>query len=167
MPIKSDPVSVAHAVGWRRAMDALAILVCSALLVFAAARTADAATAAPSRAASSTTSITDPIAVVTALNVAAASAACGEHVATSVPLRHHSMHGVDNPCPFEPDLWLDDSDDDDDDEVGRHGSTCRRSASRVEDALDLRRPSRTLGGSTVPYGSLPVNLFLSESARRM
>jgi len=160
-----DPAPVTHAVGWRRVTNA--ILVCSVLLVFAAANTAHAAVTG-AQAASTTISVLDPMAHAADLNVVANSVTCADHAARSVPPRHASVHGVNDTCPFEPDLWLDDEDDDDDDdEVGRHGSASRRSAFSVEEALGLRRSSRALGGSVVPDGSLPVNLFLSESARRM
>jgi hypothetical protein len=77
------------------------------------------------------------------------------------------MDVVETSCPGEPELWLDDEDDDDDDEVGRHGRESRCSSTTVEEALGLRRPARTLGGSAVPDGNLPINLFLAERARRM
>lgn len=163
----SYPTPVTRAVGWRRVMNAITILVCTVLLVFAAASTARAAVTG-GHTAPTAISITDPMALATDVNVAASSDARGEDTARSIPPRHALMHGVDDSCPFEPDLWLDDDDDDDDDdEFGRHGRVSRRSSINVEEALGLRCPSRTLGGSAVPDGSLPVNLLLSESARRM
>jgi hypothetical protein len=165
MQSPSYPTPVTRAVGWRRVMNATALLACTVLLVFAAASTARAAVTG-GHTALTAISITDPMALATDVNAAARSAARGEHIARSIPPRL-SMHGVDDACPFEPDAWLDDDDDDDDDdEVARHGRS-RRSALSVEEALGLRCPSRTLGGSAVPDGSLPVNLLLSETIRRM
>jgi hypothetical protein len=162
----SFPSPVTWAVGWRRVMNAFALLCCTVLLVLAAAGTARAAVTG-GHAAPTAISITDPMALATDVNVAADSVASGEHAARSIPPRR-SMHPLDDACPFEPDLWLDDDDDDDDDDdVARHGVAARRAALSVEEALGLRRPSRTLGGSAVPDGSLPVNLLLSESIRRM
>jgi hypothetical protein len=166
MPSPLSPPTVAHAVGWRRATSAIAILFCGLLLVFAAASTAYAATTA-GPAAPTTISITHPLAHATDVTVAV-SLGSADRVARSIPLRHTSMDGVDDACPFEPDLWFDDDrDDDDDDESDRHGAHARRSATGVEDALGLRCPSRALGGSAVPDGSLPINLSLTECVRRM
>ena len=145
-------------------INALAIFACTVLVVFAAASTARAAVTV-GHLAPSAISISDPMAPATDVNVAAISAASGEPTARSIPLQP-SMHGVDAACPFEPDLWLDDDDDDDDDEATRHLAS-HRSALSVEEALGLRRPSRSLGGSVAPDGSLLVNLLLSESVRRM
>jgi hypothetical protein len=145
-------------------INALAIFACTVLVVFATASTARAAVTV-GHLAPSVISITGPMAPATDVDVAAVNAASGEHTARSIPLPP-SMHGVDAACPFEPDLWLDDDDDDDDDEATRHLAS-HRSALSVEEALGLRRPSRSLGGSVAPDGSLPVNLLLSESVRRM
>jgi hypothetical protein len=147
-------------------MNAIAIVACSVLFVLAAASTARAAVTG-GHAASTAISLTDPMALATDVNAAAISAAGGESTARSIPLQP-SLHRVDDACPFEPDVWLDDDDDDDDDDrVARHGAGSRRSAVTVEEALGLPRSSRWLGGSVVPDGSLPVNLLLSESVRRM
>jgi hypothetical protein len=146
-------------------MNALAISACTVLLVFAAASTARAAVTG-GHTAPTAISITNSLALATDVNVAAISVARGEHIARSNPPRL-SLRGVDDACPLEPDLWLDDrDDDDDDDDVDRH-VRLRRFAVSVEEALGLQRPSRTLGGSAVPDGGLPVNLLLSESVRRM
>jgi hypothetical protein len=160
----SDPTPAGGAVGWRRVINAFAIFASTVLVVLAAASTARAAVTV-GHLAPSAISITDPMAPATDANVAAISAASGEHTARSIPLQL-SMHGVDAVSPFEPDLWLDDDDDDDDDEATRHLAS-RRSALSVEEALGLRYPSRALGGSVAPDGSLPVNLLLSETIRRM
>jgi hypothetical protein len=165
MPSTSYPTPVTWAVGWRRVMNAIALVGCTVLLVLAAAGTPRAAVTG-GHAAPIAISSTDPMALATDVNVAAPGVACGGDAARSIPLRS-SMHPLDDACPFEPDLWLDDDDDDDDDEVARHIVAPRRSALSLEEALGLRRPSRTLGGSAVPDGSLPVNLLLSESIRRM
>jgi hypothetical protein len=160
------PPAVAHAVGWHRAISAIAILVCGLLLVFAAANTPHSAMTG-GLAAPTTISIIHPVAPATDMNAAAITAARGQDTARSNSSRHLVMHGVDASSPLEPDLWLDDDDDDDDDEVGRHGRESRASSTHVEEAPGLRRPTRTLGGSSAPDGSLLVNLLLSESVRRM
>jgi hypothetical protein len=161
----SYPTPARGAVGWRRMMNAFAILACTVLVVFAAASTARAAVTV-GHLAPSAISITDPMAPATDVNVAPVNAASGEHTARSIPLQP-SMRGVDAASPFEPDLWLDDDDDDDDDDEATRHLASRRSAQSVEEALGLRCSSRTLGGSVAPDGSLPVNLLLSESVRRM
>jgi hypothetical protein len=155
---------VAHAVGWHRAASAIAILICGLLLVFATASTAHAAMTGGA-AAPTAISITHPNADAT---MTASSITCAEHVQRSIPVRPASMHGVDDACPFEPDVWFDDDrDDDDDDDDDRLGAHARRSATSVGDALGQRCPSRALGGSAVPDGSLPINLSLTECVRRM
>src|SRR5262245_50281208 len=148
----SDPIPARGAVGWRRVISAFAIFACTVLVVLAAASTARAAVTV-GHLAPSAISITDPMASATDLSVAAGNAASGEHTARSIPLQR-SMHGVDAASPFEPDLWLDDDDDDDDDDEATRHLASRRSALSVEEALGLRCPSRALGGSVAPDGSL-------------
>jgi hypothetical protein len=161
------PPTVAHAVRWHRAASAIAILICGLLFVFATASTAHAATTGGA-AAPTTISISHSTAHAADASTTAGSLSRAEHVQRSSPLRPVSLHGVDDACPFEPDVWFDDDrDDDDDDESDRHGAHARGSATTVEDALGRRCPSRALGGSAVPDGSLPINLSLSESVRRM
>lgn len=167
MRSNSYPSHDAHAVGWHAVMAAIGIVVLSVLLVLIAASTVHALPGIGS-ASIDVTSAGHADAVIgdTQTPDIAICTEPGEAIARSVdpPLHYGRDNGLH---PLAPDPWLDEEDDDDDEEGCRRSLSLGSSAFSVEETLGLRRPSRALGGSAVPDGGLPVNLFLAECVRRM
>ncbi len=167
MRSNSYPSHDAHAVGWHAVMAAIGIVVLSVLFVLIAASTVHALQGSQS-ASINVTSAGHADSVIGDTNVPtpASCTASGEAITGAVDPPLHL--GRDNGLhPLAPDACLGEEDDDDDDESWKRSLSFGSSAFSVDETLGLRRPSRALGGSAIPDGSLPVNLFLAESARRM